>query len=126
MKTSATLTRWTDIPEEPLNPLLTRQFISGAQGMLARVVLKKGCSVPRHAHPNEQIAFITEGALLFRLGPEGDEDGPVEEKIVRAGDILVIPANLPHSAEALEDTIDFDIFAPPRQDWLDGDDAYLR
>jgi len=85
-------------------------------------VLKKGCIVPRHQHSNEQIAYITEGALLFSLG----EEGSTVEKIVRAGEVLVIPAHLPHSAEALEDTIDFDIFAPPRQDWITGNDAYLR
>jgi quercetin dioxygenase-like cupin family protein len=115
-------TRWSDIPPEQLNPLLTRQFVTGEQAMLARIVLKKGCLVPRHQHPNEQIAYIAEGALRFLLG---DESAPVE-KIIRTGEVLVIPANLPHSAEALEDTIDFDIFAPPRQDWITGNDAYLR
>lgn len=86
--------------------------------MLARIVLRKGCVVPEHSHPNEQIAFILEGALRFNL--------PGETHTVHAGEILVIPANVPHSAEALEDTIDFDIFAPPRQDWIDGQDSYLR
>jgi len=115
-------TRWSDIAPEQLNPLLTRQFVTGAQAMFARIVLKKGCLVPRHQHPNEQIAYIAEGALRFLLG---DEAAPIE-KIIRAGEMLVIPANLPHSAEALEDTIDFDIFAPPRQDWISGADSYLR
>ena len=86
--------------------------------MLARVVLKKGCVVPEHSHPNEQIAFILEGVLRFNLAGE--------TYTVHAGEVLVIPADVPHSAEALEDTIDFDIFAPPRQDWITGDDAYLR
>ncbi len=109
---------WNSIPPEQLNPLLTRQFITGQQCMLARVVLTKGCVVPEHSHPNEQIAFILEGALRFSLAGE--------THTVHAGEILVIPANLPHSAVALEDTIDFDIFAPPRQDWISGEDAYLR
>ncbi len=122
MSTLATLTRWTDIPAEALNPNLTRQFVSGSQSMIARIVLKKGTLVPRHSHPNEQIAYILEGALRFLLG---DESNP-QEAIVRAGDILVIPADLPHSAEALEDTVDIDIFAPPRQDWIAGTDTYLR
>ena len=65
---------------------------------------------------------IEQGALLFVLG----EEGSTVEKIIRTGEILVIPGNVPHSAEALEDTIDFDLFAPPRQDWISGDDAYLR
>jgi quercetin dioxygenase-like cupin family protein len=122
MSTEAALTSWSDIPAEILNPLITRQFVSGSQAMLARIALKKGCLVPLHAHPNEQISFIVEGALLFLLG---DATAP-DEKIVRAGEILLIPANLPHSAEALEDTIDLDIFSPPRQDWIDGSDNYLR
>jgi quercetin dioxygenase-like cupin family protein len=122
MSTLATLTRWTDIPAEALNPDLTRQFVSGSQSMIARIVLKKGAIVPRHSHPNEQIAYILEGALRFLLG---DESNP-QEAIVRAGDILVIPADLPHSAEALEDTVDIDLFAPPRHDWITGDDSYLR
>ena len=115
-------TRWSDVPAAQLNPLLTRQFVTGSQSMFARIELKKGCIVPRHHHPNEQISYITQGALRFLLGDEGN----AVEKIVCEGDILIIPGNLPHSAEALEDTIDFDIFAPPRQDWITGDDAYLR
>ena len=119
---SATLTRWTDVLPEVLNPLLTRQFITGEQAMLARIDLKKGAIVPRHSHPNEQISWITEGVLRFTLG-EADAERTVE---VRAGEVLVIPGNLPHAAEALEDTVDFDLFAPPRQDWISKDDAYLR
>jgi quercetin dioxygenase-like cupin family protein len=115
-------TRWSDVPAVQLNPLLTRQYVTGSQSMFARIELKKGCIVPRHQHPNEQITFITQGALLFVLG----EEGSTVEKIIREGEILVIPGNVPHSAEALEDTVDFDIFAPPRQDWLTNNDAYLR
>jgi quercetin dioxygenase-like cupin family protein len=96
--------------------------VSGTQSMLARLELKKGCIVPRHSHPNEQISYITEGALRFLLGEAGSE----VEKIVRKGDVLVIPGGVPHSAEALEDTIDLDLFAPPRQDWINKDDSYMR
>ena len=122
MDSKFTHVRWADIAPEPMNSLLTRQFVSGSQAMLARIELKKGCAVPRHAHPNEQIAYVESGALRFRLGEEGRE----RECVVRAGEVLVIPANLPHSAEALEDTVDFDVFAPPRQDWISGNDSYLR
>jgi quercetin dioxygenase-like cupin family protein len=115
-------TSWDAVPMEQMNELLTRQYVTGAQGMLARIVLKQGALVPRHSHPNEQISYITEGALRFLLG---EEAAPVE-KIVRAGEVLVIPGGLPHSAEALEDTVDFDLFAPPRQDWIDKDDSYMR
>jgi quercetin dioxygenase-like cupin family protein len=98
--------------------LLERQFVSGEKGMLARLILRTGCVVPLHSHENEQITYILEGALKFSL--------PNTEIIVRAGEILVIPANVPHSAEALEDTVDLDLFCPPRADWITGTDAYLR
>ncbi len=113
---------WSALPVEQLNPLLTRQFVHGAQSMLARLELKKGCLVPRHSHANEQITFILSGALLFRLGAE---DTP-QEQLVRAGETLVIPGGLPHSAEAVEDTVDIDVFAPPREDWIHSTDSYLR
>jgi quercetin dioxygenase-like cupin family protein len=122
MEKEALHTSWTDVAVETMNPLLTRQFVTGEQAMLARLALKKGCVVPRHAHPNEQISYILEGALRFRLG----EEDAVVEKTVRAGEVLVIPGGLAHSAEALEDSIDFDVFAPPRQDWLTRQDSYLR
>ena len=115
----AKLYRWDEMPPEQLSPSLTRQFVSGEQCMMARIVLKKGSIVPQHSHPNEQIAFILSGALRFTMG-----DGNV--RVVRAGEVLVIPGNVLHAAEALEDTVDFDLFAPPREDWIRGDDAYLR
>lgn len=110
------------MPVQTLNPQLTRQFLHGAEAMLARLELKKGCIVPLHSHTNEQISYIVEGALRFTLGPPENS----EERIVRAGEVLVIPGSMPHAAEALEDTIDFDVFAPPRRDWIDGSDSYLR
>jgi quercetin dioxygenase-like cupin family protein len=110
--------RLADMPKEQLNPLLDRQFVAGEKSMLARLRLLKGCLVPLHSHENEQITYILEGALKFSL--QG------KEIIVRAGEILVIPSNLPHSAEALEDTVDLDVFCPPRADWISGTDAYLR
>lgn len=113
---------WSSIPPEQLNPLLTRQFVTGSQAMLSRIQLQKGCIVPRHAHANEQIALILSGALRFSVG----EEGSAQDYIVRAGEVLVIPGNVPHLAEALEDTDNLDIFAPPRHDWISGDDAYLR
>jgi quercetin dioxygenase-like cupin family protein len=110
--------RWADIEPEPLNPLTTRQFVVGADTMLARLVLKKGAHVPLHQHMNEQISHVLEGALNFLL--EG------KEVTVRAGEILCIPPHLPHEVIAIEDSVALDIFNPPRQDWIDGDDAYLR
>ena len=116
-----TLYRWQDIPAEQLNPLLDRKLISGDRVMVAQVFLKKGCIVPRHRHDNEQVTYILEGFLRFWLGE--DEEEVVD---VHAGDVLHIPPNCWHKAEALEDTLDLDIFSPPRQDWLDKTDNYLR
>ena len=113
--------RWDDIPRERLNPLLERRLITGGDLMVSHVYLAQGCIVPKHAHENEQLTYILEGCLRFTLGEDD-----AETVDVRAGEVLTIPRNLPHSAEALEDTLDVDIFHPPRADWLDGSDAYLR
>ena len=109
------------MPKETLTPLLDRRLITGDRMMLAHVYLKEGCIVPLHHHGNEQLTYVLEGALQFWIGAE---DG--EEVIVRAGEVLHIPSNVPHKALALEDTLDVDVFSPPRQDWLDKTDAYLR
>jgi quercetin dioxygenase-like cupin family protein len=114
--------RWDDMPKEELSETIARRIISGERAMIAHVYLAEGAVVPRHEHDNEQLTYILEGALEFELG-DGDE---AETRVVRAGEVLLIPSNLPHSAVALEDTLDVDVFAPPRQDWLDKDDAYLR
>jgi quercetin dioxygenase-like cupin family protein len=109
------------MPKERVTDMLDRRLVTGERMMLAHVYLKKGCIVPRHSHENEQITYVLEGALHFWLGEDGKE-----ERTIHAGEVLVIPSNLPHKAEALEDTLDVDIFCPPRQDWLDGTDDYLR
>ncbi|HEU4563584.1 MAG TPA: cupin domain-containing protein [Gemmatimonadaceae bacterium] len=118
---SATFFRWEELPREQVSPMLARRLITGDRMMLAHVYLERGCIVPKHRHENEQFTYILEGALRFRLGEDG-----AEEVVVRAGEVLHIPSNLPHEAEALEDTLDVDIFSPPRQDWLERTDAYLR
>jgi quercetin dioxygenase-like cupin family protein len=117
----ATLHRWEALPREKLSEKLERRMITGDRMMIAHIYLKKGCVVPRHQHENEQITYVLEGALRFRLGDE-----PAQQVDVRSGEVLHIPSNVPHSAEALEDTLDVDIFDPPRRDWLDGTDLYLR
>ena len=113
--------RWKEIPAEPMKGGITRRLVTGDRMMIAQVFLKKGDDVPQHSHENEQLTYILEGALQFWLGEKGER-----ELIVRAGEVLVIPSYLPHRALALEDTLDVDVFNPPRQDWLDGTDAYLR
>lgn len=109
---------WDEIPTESLNPLLDRQLVVGERMMVARVLLKKNCLVPMHSHFNEQFTHIESGALEFTI------DG--RQITVRAGEWLIIPPDVPHSAIALEDTVDIDVFTPPRQDWLDRTDTYLR
>ena len=113
--------RWDDLPREELNPLLGRRLVTGGDMMIAHVYLKQGCIVPKHAHHNEQLTYVLEGCLRFRLGDDG-----AQVVDVNAGEVLCIPRNLPHEAEALADTLDVDVFNPPREDWLDGSDAYLR
>ena len=109
---------WDSVELEDLNPLLKRQFVVGENVMIARILLKKGCVVPLHRHHNEQVTYILEGALKFGLKGQ--------EITVRAGEVLCIPPNVPHEAVALEDTVDLDIFTPPREDWIAKTDAYLR
>ena len=113
--------RWDDMPLEALKPDLERRLISTERMMLAHVYMQKGCIVPKHSHENEQLTYVLEGVLRFWLG---DDESEVVD--VAAGDVLHLPSYLPHKAEALEMTLDVDIFCPPRQDWLDGSDAYLR
>jgi quercetin dioxygenase-like cupin family protein len=113
--------RWDDMPAEQLKKGLTRKLITGDRMMIAHVYFKSGEDVPRHSHDNEQLTYILSGALHFWFGADGEQ-----EVTVRAGEVVVIPANVLHRAVALEDTLDVDIFAPPRQDWLSGTDAYLR
>ena len=109
---------WNAVELEELNPLLMRQLVVGGDIMVARVLMKKGCIVPLHSHHNEQVTYILDGALKFWI------DG--KEIVVNAGEVLTIPRNMPHKAEALMDMIDLDVFNPPRADWLNKADAYLR
>ena len=113
--------RWEDMPKERVSESLQRRLITGDRMMLTHVYLDKGCIVPQHSHDNEQLTYVLEGALHFWIGEDGSE-----EVTVRAGEVLVIPSNVLHKAQALEDTLDVDIFCPPRQDWLDKTDDYLR
>ena len=109
---------WNKVTREKMNPLIDREMVVGEKVMLARVLLKKGAHVPQHHHHNEQVTYILEGALKFWI------NGRVI--VVNAGEVLTIPANMPHKAEALMDTVDLDIFTPPRADWINKTDRYLR
>ena len=113
--------RWEDMPRERVTDAIDRRIITGDDMMIAHVYLQKDSVVPRHQHVNEQITYILEGALRFRIGEDG-----AEEVTVRAGEVLHIPSNVWHEATALEDTLDVDVFSPPRADWLDGTDSYFH
>jgi quercetin dioxygenase-like cupin family protein len=120
-KSEPTFYRWDSMKKERVSDMLERRLITGDRMMLAHVYLKKGCIVPKHSHENEQLTYILEGALKFWIGEDG-----AREITVSAGEVLLIPSNVPHKAEALEETLDVDVFSPPRQDWLDKKDDYLR
>ena len=120
-KNGVSFFRWDSMRKERVSDMLERRLITGDRMMLAHVYLKKGCIVPKHSHENEQLTYILEGALKFWIGEDG-----AEEITVSAGEVLLIPSQVPHKAEALEETVDVDVFSPPRQDWLAKTDDYLR
>jgi quercetin dioxygenase-like cupin family protein len=109
---------WNRIAREQLNPLVARQAIHTERMTVSRLHLTRGAMVPRHDHPNEQVTFVERGRLRFDF-----DEGP---EIVEAGQILQIAGGRPHAVEALEDSLALDLFSPPREDWIKGDDAYLR
>lgn len=109
---------WDHVEREQLTPLLQRQFFSTSQLTIARFELKKGCVVPEHNHHNEQVTSVFQGALKLSFSGR--------DVIVRPGETISIPADLPHSAEALEDALVIDVFTPRRSDWEQKQDAYLR
>jgi quercetin dioxygenase-like cupin family protein len=117
----ATHYTWDRMPKERMTAQIDRRFVHGERAMVAQVFLKKGAVVQTHTHESEQITYILEGALRLWVGANGEQD-----VTVRAGEILTIPSNVPHRAEALEDTLDVDVFSPPRQDWIEKTDDYLR
>jgi quercetin dioxygenase-like cupin family protein len=109
---------WNTVAEEHLNPRVSRKMIHSEKLTVARISIQKYAIIPEHQHPNEQISMVERGSLEFRFGGE--------KKVVKAGEMMVIPSDVPHAIEALEDSVALDVFAPPRQDWIRGDDAYLR
>ncbi len=114
------LFRWDEMEKEKVTEGIHRRIISGEKAMIAHIYLDKGTVVPEHSHHNEQLTYLLDGVLRFWIGKEK------EEVVLRAGEVLHIPGNVPHAAEAVEDCLDVDVFSPPRQDWLDGTDDYLR
>jgi len=113
--------RWNDIPKQKITDAVSRRVFTGERMMIAHVYADKGAIVPTHTHENEQLSYILDGALRFWIGPDDAPDR--EEFVLRTGEVLYIPSNVPHKAEALEDTFDVDVFSPPRRDWLERTDS---
>jgi quercetin dioxygenase-like cupin family protein len=116
--TSAVHHRWSDIPTEPINASIGRQFITGERVTVGRFEMKAGAVVPRHAHENEQVSCVLSGALRFHF-----DDRDV---LVRSGEVMQIPPNVAHAVDVVEDCVVVDVFCPVRQDWLDKTDSYFR
>jgi len=117
----ASLQHWSDVPLEQVKPDLTRRLITGERVMLASVELQRGCIVPQHAHVHEQVSYVLGGCLRLTIGEPATESYDLRE-----GDVMLIPSNVPHAAEAIEDSRVLDVFSPPREDWLNRTDTYLR
>ena len=113
--------RWSDVPHEQVTELLGRRLVTGERIMVAQVELTRGCIVPQHAHVHEQMTVVVDGCLRLKVGDDG-----AESYDLRAGEVISLPSNVPHAAEALEDTRVIDLFSPPREDWLNRTDDYLR
>ena len=111
MARTVTVHRWDEIELEKVTEMISRKIVSGEREMMAQIYLKRGALVPIHTHDSEQMTYILQGALRFQV------DG--EEIIVREGEVLHIPSRVPHQTEALEDTLELDVFSPIRAEWLD-------
>jgi len=118
MATTVQLFKWDDVVLENVRDGISRKFIAGDREMVAQITLKRGAIVPEHSHESEQLTYVISGALKFTLGGQ--------DITVRAGELLRIPSWMPHSAEAVEDCFELDLFSPIRQDWIDGTDDYFR
>ena len=116
--TTVQLHRWDEIALEKITEMISQKIVAGEREMLAQIYLKRGALVPMHSHESEQMTYILQGALKFRIRGE--------EITVREGELLHIPSYVEHQAEALEDTFELDVFSPIRHDWLDHTDDYFH
>lgn len=112
---------WSAVPVEEVNASMKRQIITGEKLMVARMHFKDGFVVPLHQHVHEQVTQVVSGQMRFWFGENKEQ-----EMDLFPGDVIVIPSNLPHEALMIGDVEEIDTWAPPRQDWLDGSDLYLR
>ena len=118
MNTTAVHHTWSTIEQEQINESIARRYITGDRVTVARFELARGGVVPVHAHENEQVSIVLEGALRFRI------DG--SEIVVRAGEVMQIPGGVPHGVDVIENSVVIDVFSPVRQDWIDKTDTYFQ
>ena len=111
--TTVRVHRWDEIALEKITEMISQKIVAGEREMLAQIYLKRGALVPMHSHESEQMTYILQGALKVGVGGK--------EMIVREGEVLHVPSQVPHQAEALEDTFELDVFSPVRKDWLRGE-----
>jgi len=109
-RTAVRVYRWDEIALEKVTEMVSRKIVTGEREMLAQVYLKRGCLVPLHSHPSEQMTYVLQGALRLLVAGE--------EITVREGEVVHIPSSVEHQAEALEDTFELDVFSPIREDWI--------
>ena len=115
-----THTRWDDQPLDAVNATFDRRIVTGEHITLAQIFLKPGGGAPKHSHEHEQFSYILKGTLRFWVG---DDERVID---VKAGEVLHLPPHVPHRAEAIDDVFAIDVFSPPRWDWVNKTDAYLR
>lgn len=94
---------------KPAEGVVLKVVSYGGGLMMTEVTFEKGVSLPVHAHVHEQITYIAKGSFEFTLGEE--------TKVVKQGDSIYIPGNMPHSVTALEDAVAVDAFTPQREDF---------
>lgn len=112
---------WDNVPREQVNPSMVRRIVTGEKMMIARMNFKDGFVVPLHHHVHEQITQVISGTIRFWFGANKEQ-----VMDLHAGDVVVIPSNLPHEALMIGEVEEIDSWSPPREDWLDGSDHYLR
>lgn len=112
---------WDAVPQEDVNPSMKRRIITGEKMMIARMNFKDGFVVPLHHHVHEQITQVVSGSMRFWFGENKNQ-----VMDLHPGDVVVIPSNVPHEALMIGEVVEIDSWSPPREDWLDGSDHYLR
>jgi quercetin dioxygenase-like cupin family protein len=112
---------WDEVYTEEVNASMSRKIVYGEKLMIAKMKFKDGFIVPLHSHHHEQVTQVISGQMRFWFGEN-------KEQVMDLfpGDVVVIPSNVPHEALMIGEVEETDTWSPPRQDWLDKTDDYLR